>query len=182
MDQMATISAAISVVAYSWILNQWPQSNCIFRPAGCPGVCLQCRYCIHHKGILSHPSWSYQSPAELRGVGKVIHTTGGSIHTADSPQCCLLCLFNSVWAWRDSVEPLSLVFGFCMCVFASEETEPRSEVIVTASRQQWHFLSLHLQKQRKSERNDCTECPQLPHYLLGCLCPHVERAPSASLL
>lgn len=51
---------------------------------------------IPYKGILSPPSWSYQSLAELCGVGKVIHTTGGSIHTADFPQCCLLCLFDSV--------------------------------------------------------------------------------------
>lgn len=105
-------------------------------------VCFTPVYCVHHKGILSPPSWSYQSLAELRGVGKVVHTTGGSIHTADSPQRCLLCLFDSsqasvVWALF-----LSFVF-FCfpsVQVFTSEETLPGSEVDVTVSRLQWHFL------------------------------------------
>lgn len=74
------------------ILNPWPQSLYISRPAGCPlcvcstPACLQCGYCVHHKGILSLRSWSYQSLAELPGVGKVVLTTGGSIHT----QSCLL--------------------------------------------------------------------------------------------
>lgn len=90
-------------------LNQWPQSNYISRPAGYPCVCFTPVYCVHHKGILSPPSWSYQSLAELCGVGKVIRTTGGSIHTADSPQRCLLCLFDSSQAFKDGVDPLSSV-------------------------------------------------------------------------
>lgn len=57
------------------------------------GVCRQCDNRAHRKGILSLPSWSYQSLAELRGGGKIMHTTGGSIHTADSPQRCFLCLY-----------------------------------------------------------------------------------------
>lgn len=99
--------------------HQWPQSNYISRPACCPCVCvcLQCGCCVHDNGILSPPSWSYQSLAELRGVGKVIHTTGGSIHPADSPQCCLHCLLDSLQASKDNMDPLSLVLGF-LCVFS----------------------------------------------------------------
>lgn len=81
---------------------------CVFYPC----VCLQCGHCVHHKGILSPPSWSYQSLAELRGVGKVIHTTGGSIHTADSPRRCLLCLFDSSQASKDGVDHFSF-FSVC---------------------------------------------------------------------
>lgn len=33
---------------------------------------------VRRKGALSRPSWSYQSLAELRSAGKVIHATGGS--------------------------------------------------------------------------------------------------------
>lgn len=63
----------------------------------------------------------------------------------------------------------------------------RSEVDITVSRLQWHSSCLlQFLRPRPSETDirlkDCTKCPQLPHYLLGCLCPHVELAHSASLL
>lgn len=172
-------------------LNQWPQSNYISRPAGYPCVCFQCGYCVRHKGILPPPSWSYQSLAELRGVGKVIHTTGGSIHTADSPQRCLLCLFNSSQASKDSAEPLSSVLHLPYVLRALFHKWGDSVEVRGRSRPQWHFFFLHFNPWarsrdrewlRQAERKDCTECPQLHHYLLGCLCPHVELAHSASLL
>lgn len=43
---------------------------------------------------------------------KVIHTTGGSIHTADCPQCCLLWLFNSSQSSEDSANNFSSVLYF----------------------------------------------------------------------
>lgn len=135
-------------------LNQWPQSSYISRPAGCPCVCFTPVYCVHHKGILSPPSWSYQSLAELRGAGKVTRTTGGSIHTADSPQRCLLRLFAS------SLGPLKMAwalflwfFGLSVRVFTSEATQSRSEVVVTVSRPQWHLLFfMPIPKQEAEDR------------------------------
>lgn len=83
--------------------------------------------CILHKGILSPPSWSYQSLAELRGVGKVIHTTGGSIHTADYPQCCLLCLFDSSQAPKDEAHPFTSVLDFSVrFLFVSSQVKSLS--------------------------------------------------------
>ena len=256
---------------------------------------------VHHKDILSPPSCSYQSLAELCGVGKVI-TTGGSIRTADSPQRCLLCLFDPLQASIDGVDPLFWfwvsvyvlwresvkVRGWChmqsidshssmlRCCTQSRVVTQKSDFLSLSSwhlgyiegclwiltfvkRQQrklehtwasknqifavtccdhhfwwvhnglvwfgtlpcWnssttplsilhtqcmsvlaevsylrHSLSLEVamtflllysnpwarSRVRSTERKDCTDCPQLPHYLLGCLCPHVELAHSASLL
>jgi len=117
-------------------VNHWPQSNYISRPAGCPlcvfypSVNLHCGYCVYHKGILSPPSWSYQSLAELYGVGKVIHTAGGGsqILTADT----VLCHFSSSQACGP------LVFGFPLfspCLFHvwKDSVEVRSG---------WHFISV----------------------------------------
>lgn len=43
-----------------------------------PCLSLLCGYCVSHKGVLSPPSWPYQSLAEFYGAAKVIHTVGSS--------------------------------------------------------------------------------------------------------
>lgn len=107
-----------SVKLYFW--DSW-LPLCVFYP------CVR-GYCFYHKGILSPPSWSYQSLAELCGLGKVIHTTGGSRHgyTSHPPLCCFLCLFN-FWRWRRPSFFGFIVFFFflsvaCSFFHTSEET------------------------------------------------------------
>lgn len=57
---------------------------------------------VRRKGALSHPSWSYQSLAELCGAGKVIHATGGSGALCTLPPHASDC---------ERVEPLFLYFS-----------------------------------------------------------------------
>lgn len=69
-------------------------------------------------------------------LSKVIHTTGGSIHTADCPQCCLLWLFSSSRSSDDSENNLSSVF--CLCFHQWRPSiEVRGQCLLPLH---WHFL------------------------------------------
>lgn len=83
-------------------------------------MCLQCGHCVHHKGILSHPSWSYQSLAELRGVRKVIHTTGGSSPHCRLPTAPIALSFRLLAGLKRQCGASFFSFWFlvsCVCVF-----------------------------------------------------------------
>lgn len=96
-------------------LNQWPQSNYISRPAGGPPVyvLLLCVAIVSTMRAFCHlPAGFIRVLRSCAALEKVIHTTGGSIHTTDSPQSCLLCHIDS------SLKIASTHFP--VCVFTCE--------------------------------------------------------------
>lgn len=175
-------------------LNQWPQSNYISRPAGYPCVCVT-PVCVSGVGIVSATRAFCHLPAGLIRVLQSYvalersSTPQEAASTQQTPHSAV-CSVSST-----PRRPLKAAWSLCLwflpvcCVgfFTSEETQLRSEVGQDRSDISSFFISIPEQDAetewlRQTERRDCTECPQLHHYLLGCLCPHVELAHSASLL
>lgn len=176
--------------------NRWPQSNYTSGTAGCPCVC----FTLVFVGIVSTTRAFCHLPAGLIRVLQSYVVSERSptpqeaadMDTLRTPHCVVFSVSSTSEDGEDHLSLVLLGFFLSVCrvfIFPHKRRDSRlrSEVDITVSRLQWHSSCLlQFLRPRPSETDirlkDCTKCPQLPHYLLGCLCPHVELAHSASLL